>query len=112
MQPSSILDVTSTFEMTSPLQHYMQVLRKTQEGITLAMQTQAPDFRASMHTSELVPTTGMQSASGAGLHYLRGEPCALTLPSVAAMAAPNAVNDLRQQHGLHVYEDDFYWNAE
>jgi hypothetical protein len=112
MQPSSILDVTSTFEMTSPLQHYMQVLRNTQEGITLAMQTQAPDFRASMHTSELVPTTGMQSASGAGLHYLRGEPCALTLPSVAAMAAPNAVNDLRQQHGLHVYENDFYWNAE
>jgi len=90
----------------------MQVLRNTQEGITLAMQTQAPDLRVSMHTSELGPTTGMQSASGAGLHYLRGEPCARTLPSVAAMAAPNAVNDLRQQHGLHVYENDFYWNAE
>ena len=94
------------------LEESMQVLRNTQEGITLAMQMQAPDFRASMSTSELGPTTGMQSASGAGLHYLRGAPYALPLPSVAAMAAPNAVNDLRQQHGIHVYEDELYWNAE
>jgi len=65
-----------------------------------------------MPASEFVPATGMQPASGAGLHFLRGSPSALTLPSVAVMAAPNAVNDLRQQHGFHVYENDFYWNAE
>ena len=89
----------------------MQVLRNTQEGITMALQMQAPDSSESMRAYDPVHTTGMQSASGVWLHYLRSAPSALPLPSVTAMAAPNAVNDLRKQHGLHVYEDDFYWDG-
>ena len=89
----------------------MQVLRDKQEGITMAMQMPAPDSSESMPAYDPVHTTGMQSASWVGLHYLRSAPSALPLPSVTAMAAPNAVNDLRKQHGLHVYEDDFYWDG-